>query len=34
VPAATPPERQTARYEAGQSMEEIYAQEVLEAVHV
>ena len=34
VPAATPAERQTARHEAGQSMEEIYAQEVLEAVHV
>ncbi|HLM92784.1 MAG TPA: YbdK family carboxylate-amine ligase [Gaiellaceae bacterium] len=34
VPAATPAERQIAKYEAGQSMEEIYAQEVLEAVHV
>jgi carboxylate-amine ligase len=34
VPAATPAERQIAKHEAGQSMEEIYAEEVLEAVHV
>jgi carboxylate-amine ligase len=34
VPAATPAERQIARHEAGQSVEEIYAREVLEAVHV
>jgi glutamate---cysteine ligase / carboxylate-amine ligase len=34
VPAATPAERQIAKYEAGQTMEEIYAEEVLEAVHV
>jgi hypothetical protein len=34
VPSATPAERQIAKHEAGQSMEEIYAQEVLEAVHV
>jgi glutamate---cysteine ligase / carboxylate-amine ligase len=34
VPAATPAQRQIARYEAGQSLEEIYAQEVLEAVRV
>ena len=34
VPTATPAERQIARHEAGQSMEEIYAEEVLEAVHV
>jgi carboxylate-amine ligase len=34
VPAATPAERQIARREAGESMEEIYAQEVLEPVHV
>jgi carboxylate-amine ligase len=34
VPAATPAERQIARHEAGESMEEIYAQEVLEPVHV
>jgi carboxylate-amine ligase len=34
VPAATPAERQIAKHEAGQTMEEIYAEEVLEAVHV
>src|SRR6188508_338672 len=34
VPSATPAERQIAKHEAGQSMEEIYAGEVLEAVHV
>ncbi len=34
VPAVTPAERQIAKHEAGQSMEEIYAEEVLEAVHV
>jgi carboxylate-amine ligase len=34
VPAATPAERQIAKHEAGQSMEEIYAEEVLEAVCV
>jgi carboxylate-amine ligase len=34
VPAATPAERQIAKHETGQSMEEIYAEEVLEAVHV
>ncbi len=34
VPAATPAERQIAKHDAGQSMEEIYAEEVLEAVHV
>jgi carboxylate-amine ligase len=34
VPAATPAERQIARHEAGESMREIYAQEVLEPVHV
>ena len=34
VPAATASERQIAKHEAGQSMEEIYAEEVLEAVHV
>ena len=34
VPPATPAERQIAKHEAGQSMEEIYAEEVLEAVHV
>ncbi len=34
VPAATPAERQISKHEAGQSMEEIYAEEVLEAVHV
>jgi carboxylate-amine ligase len=34
VPSATPAERQIARHEAGQSMEEIYAEEVLEAVRV
>jgi carboxylate-amine ligase len=34
VPSATPAERQIAKHEAGQSMEEIYAEEVLEAVRV
>jgi glutamate---cysteine ligase / carboxylate-amine ligase len=34
VPSVTPAERQIAKHEAGQSMEEIYAEEVLEAVHV
>jgi glutamate---cysteine ligase / carboxylate-amine ligase len=34
VPAATPAERQIARQEAGESMREIYAQEVLEPVRV
>ena len=34
VPTATPAERQIAKHEGGQSMEEIYAEEVLEAVHV
>ena len=34
VPDETPAERQIAKHEAGQSMEEIYAEEVLEAVHV
>ena len=34
VPGETPAERQIAKHEAGQSMEEIYAEEVLEAVHV
>jgi len=34
VPAATPAERQIAKHEAGRSMEEIYAEEVLEAVRV
>jgi hypothetical protein len=34
VPAATPAERQIAKHEAGQSMEEIYAEEALEAVRV
>jgi carboxylate-amine ligase len=34
VPGATPAERQIAKHEAGQSMEEIYAEEVLEAVRV
>jgi glutamate---cysteine ligase / carboxylate-amine ligase len=34
VPVATPSERQIAKHEAGRSMEEIYAEEVLEAVHV
>jgi carboxylate-amine ligase len=34
VPAATPAERQIAKHEVGQSMKEIYAEEVLEAVHV
>jgi carboxylate-amine ligase len=33
VPAANPAERQIARYEAGESLERIYAQEVLQAVH-
>jgi carboxylate-amine ligase len=34
VPAFTPAERQIARFEAGETMEAIYAQEVLEAVRV
>ena len=34
VPAATPAERQIAKHEAGRNMEEIYAEEVLEAVRV
>jgi glutamate---cysteine ligase / carboxylate-amine ligase len=34
VPAATPAERQIMRHEAGEGMEEIYAQEVLEPVRV
>jgi carboxylate-amine ligase len=34
VPAASPAERQIARHEAGESMREIYAQEVLEPVRV
>ena len=34
VPAENAAERQMARHEAGESMESIYAQEVLEAVHV
>ena len=34
VPAATPAERQIARHEAGETMREIYAQEVLEPVRV
>ena len=34
VPSATSAERQIAKHEAGQGMEEIYAGEVLEAVHV
>jgi hypothetical protein len=34
VPAVTPAERQIARYEAGETMEEIYAQEALEPVRV
>jgi len=34
VPAQNAAERQIARYQAGQSLEEIYAQEVLEAVRV
>jgi glutamate---cysteine ligase / carboxylate-amine ligase len=34
VPAESPAERQIAKHEAGHSMEEIYAEEVLEAVHV
>jgi glutamate---cysteine ligase / carboxylate-amine ligase len=34
VPSVTPAERQIAKHEAGQSTEEIYAEEVLEAVHV
>jgi glutamate---cysteine ligase / carboxylate-amine ligase len=34
VPSATPAERQIAKHEAGQGMEEIYAEEVLEAVRV
>jgi glutamate---cysteine ligase / carboxylate-amine ligase len=34
VPAVTPAERQMSRFEAGESMEAVYAQEVLEPVHV
>jgi glutamate---cysteine ligase / carboxylate-amine ligase len=34
IPAANPAERQIARYEAGESLETIYAQEVLQPVHV
>jgi carboxylate-amine ligase len=34
VPAATPAERQIARHEAGETMRDIYAQEVLESVRV
>jgi glutamate---cysteine ligase / carboxylate-amine ligase len=34
VPVLNPAERQIARYEAGESLERIYAQEVLEPVHV
>jgi hypothetical protein len=34
VPVASPAERQIARHEAGESMEEIYAQEALEPVRV
>jgi glutamate---cysteine ligase / carboxylate-amine ligase len=34
VPTATPAERQIARHEAGETMEEVYAHEVLEPVHV
>ncbi|HXV58921.1 MAG TPA: YbdK family carboxylate-amine ligase, partial [Gaiellaceae bacterium] len=34
VPAETPAERQIARYQAGESLEEIYAQEILEPVGV
>jgi carboxylate-amine ligase len=34
VPAATPAERQIARHDAGETMEEIYAHEVLEPVRV
>ena len=34
VPDENPAERQTARHEAGESMEAIYAHEVLEAVRV
>jgi carboxylate-amine ligase len=34
IPAFTPAERQIARFEAGETMEAIYAQEVLEAVRV
>jgi glutamate---cysteine ligase / carboxylate-amine ligase len=34
VPAVNPAERQIARYEAGESLKEIYAQEALEAVRV
>lgn len=33
VPSATPSERQIARFESGETMEGVYAQEVLEAVH-
>jgi carboxylate-amine ligase len=34
LPATSPAQRQIARYDAGQSLGEIYAQEVLEAVRV
>ena len=34
VPDENPAERQTARHEAGETIEAIYAQEVLEAVRV
>jgi glutamate---cysteine ligase / carboxylate-amine ligase len=34
VPAVTPAERQISRFEAGETMEAVYAQEVLEAVRV
>jgi glutamate---cysteine ligase / carboxylate-amine ligase len=34
VPAVTPAERQMSRFEAGESMEAVYGQEVLEPVHV
>lgn len=34
IPAANPAERQIARYEAGETLEEIYGQEILEPVHV
>ena len=34
VPAVSASERQMARYEAGETLAEIYAQEVLEPVHV
>jgi hypothetical protein len=34
VPAVTAAERQIARHEAGETLEEIYAQEILEPVRV